>query len=277
MIKLIPMKKLFFLTLLVGCACLANAKMDYTAIDKAAYEAPVLENSSQLNSFVHRLIRPYKTDEEKARILLAWIVHNIDYDGYKATAIADELDRSKKKNRELFVPSNNILETRLGVCGDIAKLYEKMCKMAGLDAVSIEGKTRNDKTTLSTFEDGEGHMWNAVKINREWEYVDPTWAMGGENTKSLEKIEKKKEYEKIVKQREKRQSNSKLPRPNRVVKDEWFLTDKEEMIKTHFPNDPRWQLQKKEISKEEFLGLTDTKEYREARKELRKKRREQVR
>ena len=120
-------------------------------------------------------------------------------------------------------------------------------------------------------------MWNAVKINLTWEYVDPTWAMGGYDTNSMQRVEKKKEYEKMIKERSDRRSDVKQPREGRVVQDEWFLTDKDEMIKTHFPNDSRWQLQDKKVSKEEFLGLKDPKAYREARKELREKRRENIR
>lgn len=271
------MKKLLFLIVLLSCSSFSWAKMDYSKIDQAAYEAPILQNSNQLTSFVHKLVRPFKTDEEKARVLLAWIVYNIDYDSYKSNAIVDNLDKSKKRDKELVISQNNILETRLGVCEDIAKLYEKMCTIAGLDAVSIKGKTRDEKTTLAEFEDGVSHMWNAVKINREWEYVDPTLAMDGQNTQMLDDVNKKKEYTQIVREREKRSSDSKQPREGRVVNDEWFLTDKDEMIKTHFPDDQRWQLQDKKITEKEFLGLTDTKAYRAARKELRQKRKDNIR
>lgn len=271
------MKKILLLFLFCCHITLVWAKTDYSKIDQAAFEAPVLKNSKQLSSFVHRLVRPYSKDDEKARVLLAWIVHNIDYDKYKSNAIEDTLDRTKKKDKELYIPTNDILETRMGVCEDIAKLYKQMCEAAGLSAVTISGKTRGEKTTLATFEDGESHMWNAVRINREWEYVDPTWAIGGENTESLGNVSKKKDYDKIVRQRESFRSDAKTPRKGRAVKDEWFMTDKDEMIKTHFPTDERWQLQDKKITKEEFLGLTNKKDYRAARKELREKRRENIR
>ena len=271
------MKKLLFVIFLCCWVCPVWAEADYAKIDQYAYEAPILTEANNLSQLVKYLVRPYKTDEEKARVILAWIVHNIDYDGYKANAINDDLNKTKKRNKELVIPLNNILETRIGVCGDIADLYKKMGELAGLTVTVIFGKARNEQTTLADFELGPDHAWNAVKIDDEWEFVDPTWAIGGEQPNILSDVEKNKDYKKIVKQRKKRHSDSKLPREGRVVNNEWFLTDKEEMIKTHFPFEEKWQLQKKKISKKEFLNLTDRKAYRVAKKELKQRKRGSVR
>lgn len=268
------MKKLFLLGILCLWAFCAEA-VDYAAIDKYAHDAPPLRTKSGLPQLVRYLTKPYKTDAEKARVILAWIVHNIDYDDFKANAIDDDLDRTKKKDKNLFIPNNDILETRIGVCGDIASLYEKMAKMAGLKAVVISGHAGHEMT-LKEMKDGAGHAWNAVQINREWEYVDPTWAMDGKETNSLGDTTKAKEYKKTIKERKKKNSDVKLPRSGRFVNDKWFLTDKEEMIKTHFPNDERWQLQKKKLTKEEFLGLKG-KELYQAQREYEKQKRKNVR
>ena len=249
---------------------------DFEAIDKYAYEAPPLQSKTRLHQLVRHLTKPYRTDTEKARVILAWIVHNIDYDDFKAKAIENELDRTKKKDKNLVVSENDILETRIGVCGDIAELYKKMADIAGLEAVVIKGHAGND-ITLEQFESlANAHAWNAVKIDRKWEYVDPTWAMGGEAVRGLGDIAQKREYKKTIKERQRRNSDAKLPREGRFVNDKWFLTDKEEFIKTHFPNDEKWQLQKKKITKMEFLGL-DKKSYREAQREYRKTKRKNVR
>ena len=61
----------------------AFAAVNYSKIDTYAKRAPVLKNNGNLNRLVQYLVRPYQTDTEKARVLLAWIVYNIDYDGYK--------------------------------------------------------------------------------------------------------------------------------------------------------------------------------------------------
>ena len=274
-VSIINMKKLLFFCGICLWALHAMA-VDYEAIDKYAHDAPPLREKSALSRLVRYLVKPYKTDEEKARVLLAWIVHNIDYDDYKNRAIEDNLNRSKKRDKNLIVTQNDILETRMGVCGDIARLYEKMVEMAGMDAVVIRGNAGRNMS-FEQFESKDGaHAWNAVKIDREWQYVDPTWAMDGEGTHSLQDISQKKEYQKTIKERKKRNSDVKLPREGRFVNNEWFLTDKEEMIKTHFPDDEKWQLQKKKITKMEFLGL-DRKEMYESKREYDKKRRKNTR
>ena len=249
---------------------------DYADIDQYAYEAPVLKSKMGLSKLVRYLVKPYRTDEEKARVLLAWIVYNIDYDDFKYKAIEDDLDRTKKKDKDLYIPQNDILETRTGVCGDIAQLYKKMAELAGLSAFVVRGNAGYDMT-YDQFENKESaHAWNVVKINRKWEYVDPTWAMDGEGTHSFGDISKKKEYNKTIKERKKKTSDVKLPREGRLVNDEWFLTDHEEMIKTHFPDDEQWQLQKKKVTKEEFLGL-NRRELSKAKRDYKKQQRKNVR
>ncbi len=250
--------------------------VDYTAIDRYAYEAPPLRTKAGLSKLVRHLTSPYQTDTEKARVILAWIVHNIDYDDFKFRAIEDEVDRTKKKDRDLYIPQNDILETRMGVCKDIAQLYKKMLEMAGLSAVVIDGNAGHDMTYEQLKRGEKKHSWNAVKIDRKWEYVDPTWAMDGEGTESLGDISKKKEYKKIIKERKKKSSDVKLPREGRFINDHWFLTDKEEMIKTHFPDEERWQLQKKKLTQAEFLGLKG-KDLSLAKREYERSRRNNVR
>lgn len=247
--------------------------MDYTEIDKYAHDAPPLRTRSGLDRLVHYLVRPYRGEEERARVILAWIVHNIDYDDYKFNAIEDDYDKTKKKkDKELYVSDNDILETRVGVCEDIADLYKKMGKLAGLTVEVVRGKAGKGMT-FADFENSAGHTWNVVKINNEWEYVDPTWAIDGADVRNLGDIKKKKEYKQVIKERSKKQSDAKLPREGRFVNNQWFLTDKDEMIKTHFPNDEKWQLQDKKIKKEDFLNL-DKKSYNEAKREYRKSLRE---
>ena len=270
------MKKLFLFIFVLCHVLTAWAEADYAAIDKYAYEAPPLQTSSGLGRLVRYLIKPYKTEEEKARVLLAWIVHNIDYDDYKLNAIDDALDRTKKKDKELFIANNDILDTRMGVCGDIARLYQKMGTYAGLDIEIIKGQAGHNLTYQELKSKSASHVWTAVRIKKEWEYVDPTWAISGEGTNALGDVSKKQEYKKAIRQRSKKQSDAKLPRIGREVNDTWFLTDKEEMIKTHFPDDTRWQLQKKKLTEEEFLGL-DGRSYRDAQKEYEKAKRENIR
>ena len=270
------MKKigLFFILIFFYASTVLGAG-DYAKVDSYAKRAPVLKNSSNLNHLVQYLVRPYETDKEKARVLLAWIVYNIDYDGYKLNAIEDKLKNTRKHNRQLFIPDNDILETRLGVCGDIAKLYQRMGEMAKLEVALIYGRVKHEDESAEAFELGPGHVWTAVKIDGQWEYVDPTFAMHGVGASVLGDVERKREYQRIVKKRSKRSSSVKKARDGREVDDRWFLPDKDEMIKTHFPDDEKWQLQAQKLTKQEFLGLSD-REYKNMVKKDKKKRKKEV-
>ena len=134
------MKKLIFILWLILLTCPALSAIDYRKIDAYAKDAPLLKNNNNLNRLVHYLVQPYKKDVEKARVLLAWIVYNIDYDGYKLNAGEDKLKDKRKQNRQFFIPDNDILETRLGVCGDIATLYKQMGQFAGLEIAQLQEK-----------------------------------------------------------------------------------------------------------------------------------------
>ena len=86
------MKKLWILLL-----CLFSINVmatDYSAIDQYAYDAPPLKTQNGLQKLVAYLVKPYKTDAEKARVLLAWIVHNINYD----------FDKANKNNNTFVIP-----------------------------------------------------------------------------------------------------------------------------------------------------------------------------
>jgi len=262
------MKKLFIIMICLLWMPLALARGNYSSVDDYATQAPTLKDPKELESLVHFLVRHYKRDDDKARVLLSWIVHNIDYDYYKFQKIV-QTDNDANATQE--IPQNDILETRLGVCEDIAALYQKMGTLAGLTVEVISGKIMIPDRTLQQFRSiASNHAWNAVKINDKWEYVDPTWAIGGTDGYSTSNVVKKRDYEKTIKRREKRHSDVKKARPDRFILDEWFFTDKDEMIKTHFPNDEKWQLQKKKLTEEEFLKQSNPRAYRALMREKRR-------
>ncbi len=248
------MKKiLIFLVLILGTLPCFAKYVNYSRIDWYAKHAPLLENEEDLPELVNYLIYPYKTDKEKARSILAWIVYYIDYDEY----VFHRMEEYRKENNKRFgvkrlpeIPTNDILKIRAGVCADIAKLYKEMGNIAKLDVEIVEGI--DNQCSLKEIENGGcRHAWNVVKIDGEWQYVDPTWAMG--NAGKLDSTSLRL-YEKELTRRTKGKRNLKA-RQNRYVHDEWFLTDAQEMIKTHFPDEERWQLQKKKITIAKFLGV----------------------
>ncbi len=54
------------------------------------------------------------------------------------------------------------------VCEGYAHALQLLCEAAGIDCVCILGEASSNGET-------EGHMWNAVRIDGIWYYVDATW------------------------------------------------------------------------------------------------------
>lgn len=265
------MKHLLFLCLICFC-CPVLALSNYAAIDNFAKQMRRLKSTETLEAYTKRLIRPFKTDEAKARVILAWIVFNIDYDSYrkeheKSADIEMELDIQTDpqtgkqhvvgaKVKDTTKNMNTVqqtLATRLGLCKDIAKLYQTMGQYAGLHVEIITGFICTQNSDLA------GHMWNAVNIDGTWKYVDPTWAVLEKTVTLPTKTRisaqmKEKAYKKALTKRSLPYSAAQRPRTNRSVLNEWFFTDGDAMIQTHYPLERRWQLQKNQIVFEDFLN-----------------------
>ncbi len=230
------MKKLLLILILVLVAFPVWAA-SYRAVDKRAENVP-FKDSESLPKLVAYLTKPYQNNEEnKARVLMAWIVYHIDYDAYKA----DKSQRSvsSRRRRSNISSNGDIFETRLGTCSDIAHLYQRMAGLAGLDSVVVTGYAGTNVTMRNKEENR--HAWNVVKINGNWEFVDATWAMRGDY-KVLGDVGTKGRYTREVEKRKANQAKTAKTRKNRTIDDRWFMTKPSEMIKTHFPDDQSWQL-----------------------------------
>ena len=169
---------------------------DQGLINEYVKKAPTVKDHSQINSVVKHITNKYKKDEDIARAALAWIVYNIDYDDYYFRQ-ADKDNRSRRDLSYKIPEQGDIIKTRLGVCKDIAALYSEMLKMADIQSVVVTGchAPKNDKKACLA----APHAWNAVWIEKQWELVDPTFAMGQAN--ALEDITSNRGYNRAVKKR----------------------------------------------------------------------------
>lgn len=210
---------------------------NYRALETRAERVPKQYEES-LPKLVNYLIKPYENNEEKkAYVLMAWIVYHIDYDDYKSDVITQSASWRRKNIPR--VNTGDVFETRAGVCQDIAALYQRMLGLAGIDSVVVTGYAGYG-VTRRTMNDNR-HAWNAAKINGTWALIDPTWAMQGA-TKVFQNVNTRSQHAREMKQRERNTTKTNKARKNRNVDDSWFMTDPKEMIKTHFPDDPKWQL-----------------------------------
>ncbi len=210
-------------------------------ITELVEKVPEAKSSSDLPKLVKKLTQNLKTDEDKAYVLLTWIVKNIDYDNYKKDQI--EMTMTRHYSRAEVPESGDILKTRLGVCEDIAKLYQKMLQQARMKAVVIDGCVGEINPRTKKCKDGNsGHTWNAVWIDGQWELVDPTWAITGKTKNAMEDITRKSKYERELKKREKKSAKTYEVRSDRKVNKKWFMTNPKTMAEDHHPEDEKWLL-----------------------------------
>ncbi|MEC4273283.1 transglutaminase domain-containing protein [Adlercreutzia sp. R25] len=118
---------------------------DYPSVDEIA--ASVVEQCEAAGC---------KTDFEKALWLHDWVIDNCSYDGKVMNGANITID-----NPFVYCGIEGALSPRgLGTCESYYSGYALLLKKAGIE---------NKRVT------GNGHVWNAVKMDGEWYQVDPTW------------------------------------------------------------------------------------------------------
>lgn len=93
------------------------------------------------------------TDEEKAKVAYAWILNNITYD-YNCNPVYQHSDIDKT------------LQTKKGICYDIANLFTAICRSQYIPCYSVDGYRKDDYQYK--------HTWNRVYIGGAWYNVDIT-------------------------------------------------------------------------------------------------------
>jgi len=191
------------------------AQTDFSKIDKHAKDAPrsVAKSSKTL---VDYLTKNADTDLEKVRAIYIWMVDNIKYDfaGLEKRKSADQAWAEKQS-------APTVLKYKKGVCQGYANLFIELAEQAGLEAIFVTGNTKKQRGRIPR----TGHAWNVVKIDEEWKIIDATWGAGAADSNS----------------------------PNATKNQEkFFLSDPSELILSHFPNDPVFQLSPNPVLFAEF-------------------------
>lgn len=93
------------------------------------------------------------TDEEKAKAAYTWILNNITYD-YDCNPFYQYSDLDKT------------LQTKKGICYDIANLFTAICRSQNIPCYSVDGYRKDDYQYK--------HTWNRVCIDGAWYNVDIT-------------------------------------------------------------------------------------------------------
>jgi hypothetical protein len=168
-----------------------------------------------LDQLVAYLVRPARNDLEKTRTLFRWMTDRISYD--VDSFFAGQFGELRPEG---------VLRRRRAVCSGYTALFEAMARRAGVEAVSINGYAKGIGHESGRFH-RPNHAWNAVKLEGEWRLLDVTWAAGHINS------------ERFVKK----------------FGEHYFLTPPAQMVLTHLPSDPRWQLLSRPLTLAQFEAL----------------------
>jgi len=62
-----------------------------------------------------------------------------------------------------------IVQNKVGVCTEFAKLYSAMVRAAGIPSIIVDGGACGE------YDQCQGHSWNMIFYDNRWIEVDPTW------------------------------------------------------------------------------------------------------
>jgi hypothetical protein len=201
------MKSIFTYPLLVFFALPALlAAQDFSAIDTRARAVPFPEKQN-IALLATTLTQDLKSEKEKARAVFVWVTEHISYD-VKSFENREDLDIEVLLERG---QPQEVLRRKKAVCAGYANLFTALCQAAGLQALTVTGKTKNFRGMVAR----TGHAWNIVRTDGEWGLVDATWGAGDVDTDE--------------------------GKYTRNFKPRFFFPSPEAMLKDHFPDDPLFQ------------------------------------
>jgi transglutaminase/protease-like cytokinesis protein 3 len=164
-----------------------------------------------------------KTEKEKVTAIFRWITDNITYNSgifYKTPRKAPILFPYNIAEDTGALPSLNdrvaegVLRRRVAICDGYSRLFASLCHHAGIRSEIIHGYARTGMSNQSKFR--SNHSWNAVMIDSAWHLLDATWASG---------------YFVYG-------SNEFVPH----YSNQYFLSDPNDFINDHYPEDLQWTL-----------------------------------
>ena len=200
---------------------------------------------ASLQSLVDYLTEPayIETDTQKARAIFRWVAHNIEYDD--EAVHAGRLNASYIKMG--YSDAEKVLERGKSVCSGYSFLVKALMNLAHIECVHIFGISKGEHYNMTmTVADltGNGHGWNAVKLEGKWKLIDVTWAA----TSSLSVVDG-------------------VQVPNQSYDESWWCTDPATFLFKHFPegilisrqkledDEIAWQLLDNPVTKEQWAEM----------------------
>lgn len=209
-------RMMFRLFLFISCFCTAlqgNSQQLYPVVNRVASLSPVAAKAAEITQGL-------STERDKVAALFQWVSSHISYKvssrisvtpAWRQRSLAEEDTSSVLKPLDERV-AENVLAKREAVCDGYARLFKTLCTYAGIRAEVVTGYARG--TSNRGFR--SNHTWNAVQIDSSWYLVDATWAAGYVGYFGDSFI--------------------------RSYDSRYFLSDPQQFISDHYPEDPFWTL-----------------------------------
>jgi hypothetical protein len=190
---------------------------EFERIDRLALSVPEIA-ARNVPDLARHLTSNARNDREKARAIFRWLTANIEYDTVG-------FFRGDYGN----LTPEGVLHSRKAVCSGYAQLFASLAEIAGLEVRKISGYSKgygySQGDSLPT---QSNHAWNAVKIEGRWHLLDATWGAGYLNAQG---------------------------RFVRQLENHYFLTDPQQFIYDHLPEETPWQLLERSVSPQEYREL----------------------
>ena len=173
------MKKVFliFFTACFLCFSSATEAKHYSSnqIERFVNKTPRdIENN--IPKLVSYLTKPFDNDYDKAKAISFWIASRISYDEY----LYNNGGATRLRSTYFGQKPKELLQSRVGICGDFAELFKEMCNRAGIRAYNIRGYAYPSNVRLTSSQKrNTGHVWNYFIFNNKKIYVDTTFMAEG--------------------------------------------------------------------------------------------------
>ncbi|KAM6961242.1 kyphoscoliosis peptidase [Aplochiton taeniatus] len=170
-----------------------------------------------VQTIARRITQGTRNELERVRAIWVWLCHNIEYD------VSGYLGQSEK----LCTPEE-VIEAGRGVCCGYSSLCAEMCREVGVQCLEVTGHSKGLGYQQGRSLQGvkSDHQWNAVQLEGQWFLMDACWGAGQVD----------QETQSFVKR----------------FDDFYFLTDPEDFIESHYPDEECWMLLDVPIPLEEF-------------------------
>jgi len=167
----------FILFIFVGGSVCATHYSSSRIKHYATNTPRAVENN--LSSLTRHLIRPLDDDYDKAKMIAFWIASHINYDEY----LYNDGATTKLIKTHKTQSSDELLESRVGICGEFATLFNDMCRIAGIRSGIITGYAYPSRLRLRNKErKNAAHAWNYFLYKGKRIYVDTTFMARGKTS-----------------------------------------------------------------------------------------------